>query len=79
MSSVWTLADLAAILRVPQRQIINADKRSPNGLLSWTKICGGYCLHDMLLPELRKALAQMPASTTKRRVRMPRTLLRHKL
>jgi hypothetical protein len=79
MSSVWTLEELAAILSVPQRQIINADKRSPHGLLSWTRLHSGYCLHESLLPALRAALAQMPVSTTKRRVRTPRTLLRHKL
>ena len=78
-NAVWSLAELERILGVSRRQIINADKRSPNGLLSWTRIHGGYCLHDTLLPALRKALAEMPISNAAKRARTPRTLLRNKL
>jgi hypothetical protein len=53
---IWKLDELEAILGVPRREIIDADKRSRNGLLSWTKTHGGYACHDALLPDLRRAL-----------------------
>ena len=53
---IWKLDEPAAILGVPRRVILDADRRSFHGLLSWTRLHGGYCSHDALLPELRKAL-----------------------
>jgi hypothetical protein len=34
---IWKLDELEAILGVPRREIIDADKRSFHGLLSWTR------------------------------------------
>ena len=76
---IWTLDDLARLLGVPRRAIVDADLRAKHGVLSWTKIHSGYVCHEALLPELRKALAETPVSKAAKRVRMPRTLLRHKL
>ena len=53
---ILRLDELEAILGVPRREIIDADKRSWNGLLSWTKTHGGYACHEALLPDLRRAL-----------------------
>lgn len=55
-TKVWALNDLEAILGVPRRVIIDADKRSPHGLLSWTRLHGGYACHEALLPDLKRAL-----------------------
>jgi hypothetical protein len=76
---IWKLDELASLLGVSRRQIIDAERRSLHGLLSWTRLCGGYCCHEALLPELRKALAETPVSKATKRARMPRVQLRHKI
>ena len=67
------------LLGVSRRQIVDAEKRTKHGVLSWTNIHGGYACHELLLPELRKALAEMPVAKATKRARAPRTFLRHKL
>jgi hypothetical protein len=52
---IWKLDELEAILGVPRREIIDADKRSFHGLLSWTR-AHGYCSHEQLLPDIKRAL-----------------------
>jgi hypothetical protein len=52
---IYRLDELAKLLGVPRRQIIDADRRSFHGLLSWTR-AHGYCSHEALLPDLRRAL-----------------------
>jgi hypothetical protein len=42
--------------RLPRRAIIDPDRRSPHGLLSWTRAHGGYACHELLLPDLKRAL-----------------------
>jgi hypothetical protein len=79
MSDVWTLDELATLLRVPRLAIVHADRRTPHGVLSFTRIHNGYACHEALLPELRRALAQMPATRAAKRARMPRVQLRHKI
>jgi hypothetical protein len=76
---IWKLDELAELLGVPRRQIVDAEKYTKNGVLSWTEIHGGYCAHELMLPELRKALAEMPATKAAKRSRMPRTLLRFRV
>jgi hypothetical protein len=61
---------------VRRRAIVDADRCSQRGLQSWTKT-HGYCAHERTLPELKAALT--PVSKAAKRVRMPRTLLRHKI
>jgi hypothetical protein len=48
---IRTLDELEAILGVPRREIIDADR-----LLSWTKTHGGYACHEALLHDLKRAL-----------------------
>jgi hypothetical protein len=76
---IYRLDDLAQLLGATRRQIIDADRHSKHGLLSWTQIHGGYCCSELLLPELRKAIDEMPTSKATKRARMPRVQLRHKL
>jgi hypothetical protein len=76
---IWTLDELAELLGVSRRQIVDAEKHTKHGVLSWTAIHGGYACHELLLPELRKALAEMPIFKATKRARTPRTLLRHKI
>jgi hypothetical protein len=53
---IYRLDELAELLGVPRRVILDADKRSPHGLLSWTRAHGGYACHELLLGDLRRAL-----------------------
>jgi hypothetical protein len=55
-TKVWALNELEQLLGVPRRTIVDAHRRAPHGLLSWTKAHNGYACHEALLPDLKRAL-----------------------
>jgi hypothetical protein len=56
LKMIYRLDELAELLGVSRRAIVDAERRSPHGLLSWTPLHGGYACHEALLPDLKRAL-----------------------